>query len=242
MSLNIVDYLILAILGLSLVAGMYKGFLASGLTTAGFVAAFFGAQAFYPQLSTAIQSNGSLMNILTYYLDASSMFKTVGIAEKTVEGATQNGLLAQAVSELSNLPDVIVTAFQSNVDKQAFASLGFNTMSDYLNQTIWSATINVVSFLILFIVAYVLVLLIVGLLNNVLHFPLLKHFDWLLGGAFGLVRGIVIVALVLAVIPLLASIVDVKVINDTIQASALMKYFPSDFAIADIIVKAFRRF
>ena len=66
MTLNIVDYVILAILGLSLVAGMYRGFLASGLTTAGFVAAFFGAQALYPQLSTAIQSNQGLMDTLTY--------------------------------------------------------------------------------------------------------------------------------------------------------------------------------
>ena len=240
MSLNIVDYLILAILGLSLVAGMYKGFLASGLTTAGFVAAFFGAQALYPQLSSAVQSNASLMNVLTYYLDATSMFKTANLAERAVAGATQNGALAQAVAELGNLPDVIVTAFQSNVDKQAFVSMGFDTLADYLNQTILAAAINVICFLILFVVAYVLVLLIVGLLNNVFHFPLLKHLDWLLGGAFGLVRGVVVVSLVLAVVPLVTSVVNVKVIGETIEASALMRYFPSDFAIADIIVKAFQ--
>lgn len=240
MSLNIVDLVILAILGLSLVAGMYKGFLASGLTTAGFVAAFFGARTLYPQLSSAIQSNASLMNVLTYYLDASSMFSTVGMAEKSVEGATQSGLLTQAVAELKRLPDVILTAFQANADKRAFASMGFDTMADYLNQTIWSAVINVASFLILFIVAYVLVLLIVNLLNNVFHFPLLRHFDWLLGGVFGLVRGVVIVSLVLAVVPLVTSVVNVSVIEDTINASSLMKYFPSDFVISDVIVKAFQ--
>lgn len=239
MNLNVVDFVILAILGLSLVAGMYKGFLASGLTTAGFVAAFFGAQSLYPQLSSAIQSNASLMNVLKYYLDASSMFKSVGLAEKSVAGATQNGLLAQAVNELTGLPKVIVTAFQGNVDKQIFSSLGFDTMTDYLNQTIWASVINVVSFLILFIVAYILASLVVGLLNNVFHFPLLKHFDWLLGGAFGLVRGIVIVSLILAVLPLITSVLNVQVIQDTIGASSLMHYFPSDFAIADIIVKAF---
>ena len=239
MTLNIVDYVILAILGLSLVAGMYRGFLASGLTTAGFVAAFFGAQALYPQLSTAIQSNQGLMDTLTYYLDASSMFTTANLAERSVVGATQNGVLAQAVADLKNLPDAILTAFQSNVDKQVFSSLGFDTLADYLNQTMLSAVINVVSFLLLFVVAYVLVLLIVGLINNVFHFPLLKHFDWLLGGAFGLVRGVVIVCLLLALVPLVTSVVDVAVIDQTIQSSALMGYFPKDFAIADIIAKAF---
>ena len=154
-------------------------------------------------------------------------------------GATQNGVLAQAVADLKNLPDAILTAFQSNVDKQVFSSLGFDTLADYLNQTMLSAVINVVSFLLLFVVAYVLVLLIVGLINNVFHFPLLKHFDWLLGGAFGLVRGVVIVCLVLALVPLVTSVVDVAVIDQTIQSSALMGYFPKDFAIADIIAKAF---
>ncbi|MDI9505050.1 MAG: CvpA family protein [Candidatus Excrementavichristensenella sp.] len=239
MNLNIVDFVILTVLGLSLVAGMYKGLLASGLTTLGFGAAFFGAQRLYPQLSKAIQSNTSLMKVLEYYLDASSMFKNVTLAEQSVVGATQNGLLAQAVGELSSLPRTIVSAFQSNVDKQVFSALGFDTMAEYLNQTIWSAIINVASFLILFVVAFFLVTLLVNLLNNVFHFPVLKHFDWLLGGAFGLVRGIVIVSLILAVVPLITSMLNVQVIQDTLNASALMGYFPSDFAIADIIARSF---
>jgi ABC-type multidrug transport system permease subunit len=167
------------------------------------------------------------------------MFKNVTLAEQSVVGATQNGLLAQAVGELSSLPRTIVSAFQSNVDKQVFSALGFDTMAEYLNQTIWSAIINVASFLILFVVAFFLVTLLVNLLNNVFHFPVLKHFDWLLGGAFGLVRGIVIVSLILAVVPLITSMLNVQVIQDTLNASALMGYFPSDFAIADIIARSF---
>ena len=52
-------------------------------------------------------------------------------------------------------------------------------------------------------------------------------------------RGVVIVCLVLALVPLVTSVVDVAVIDQTIQSSALMGYFPKDFAIADIIAKAF---
>ena len=44
MSFNIIDTLILAILALSLVSGMYKGFIASGLTAVGCAAAFFGSR------------------------------------------------------------------------------------------------------------------------------------------------------------------------------------------------------
>ncbi len=239
---NIVDLVIVAILLLSLISGMYKGFLASGLSTLGFGAAFFGAQALYPELSRMVQSNSSLMNVLTYYLDASSMFKTVGLAEQTVAGATQNGMLAKAVSDLQSikLPEAIVSAFQSNVDKQIFSVKGLNTFTDYLNQTVWGAAINVVAFLVLFVVAYLLITLIVNLLNNVFHFPLLKHFDWLLGGAFGLVRGAVIVMLVLSVVPLAMSIINIDVVNQMIASSRLAAFFPTNFPVNNIIAKAFQ--
>ncbi|MEG0986908.1 MAG: CvpA family protein [Clostridia bacterium] len=240
MTFNIVDVVILVVLGISLISGMYKGFLSSGLTTVGFVAAFFGAQTLYPQLSAAVQSNASLMNVLTYYLDAPSMFKTVGLAEQSVVGASQSGLLTQAVAELKTLPNAILTTFQSNVDRQVFSSLDFGTLGDYLNQTILVAVINVIAFLLLFAIAYLLVLLLVNLFNNVFHFPLLKHFDWLLGGAFGLVRGGVIVALLLSVVPMALSVVNLTVLDQIVAQSQLAAYFPTDFAIADIIVKAFQ--
>lgn len=241
-NMNIVDLVIVALLLLSVVVGMYKGFLSSGLTTLGFGAAFFGAKALYPQLSHAILDNSNLLSTLTYYLDPASMFNTVGLAARSVSGSVQNGLLAQAVADLEkgNLPRSIINAFHNNVSSTVFSGKGLDSMSDYLNLTIWNAAINVLSFLVLFIVAYLLVLLVVNLLNNVFHFPLLKHFDWLLGGAFGVVRGAVIVSLVLAVVPLMMSIINIDAINTMIASSRLAPFFATDFPISDIISTVFR--
>lgn len=238
--MNLIDLLILAILGISVIAGMYKGFLASGLTTGGFIAAFFGAKTLYPKLALAIQSNSSLMNILTYYLDTASMFSTKELANSSVSGAEHNGLLSKALGDISTLPSAIRQAFQSNVGREAYSSLGFNSLSDYLNQTIWMAVINIVSFLILFIAIYLLTVLIVGLINNVLRLPLLRHFDWLIGGAFGLIRGIVIVCLILAIVPMIASVINIDMINQIMSESTLMHMFPSDFTISDIIANTFK--
>ncbi|MDO4549138.1 MAG: CvpA family protein, partial [Clostridia bacterium] len=237
MELNIIDIVILVCIGISLISGMYRGFLASGLTTVGFFGAFFGAQSFYPRLATAIRSNSSLMNVFTYYLDAESLFSTVGLSNAPVETAAQTGTLSRAVSELSGLPNSIITALQSNISRQTFESMGYTTIGDYLNQTILIAVVNVVSFIVLFIVAYIVLQLIVNLLNNVFHFPLLKHFDWALGGIFGLVRGYVIVALILAVIPMAMSIIDLTIVDELISQSALAGFFPDDFVIGSIILR-----
>lgn len=243
MNFNIVDIIIVAVLGFSLVSGMYKGFIASGLTAVGFVGAWFGAMNFYPQLATVIMNNKSLMDVLRYYLDAGTLFKTPSLGTQLVSNITSDAaMLERAINELTaaNVPKVITDAFRLNVTSQLFKSLDLNTFTDYLNQTIWGAAVNVLSFVIVFLVAYIVLMLIVNLLNSVFHFPLLRHFDWLLGGVFGLARGYVIMMLLLAIVPMLLSVLNMPAINNMMQGSLLMQYFPSDFAIPDIVRQAFQ--
>jgi uncharacterized membrane protein required for colicin V production len=239
--MNIIDIILYAILAISLVSGMYKGFIASSLAFVGFGASFFGAMNLFPRLSAVVQGNQNLMGVLKYYLDAGSLFKTGSLATATVGQALEGekSLLNAALQDL-NLPSIIESAFQSNVTSQAFAQLNLTTLSDYLSQTIWMAVINVVSFLILFTVCYVLVLLVVNLLNNVFRFPLLKHLDWLLGGAFGVARGVLIVMLVLSVAPLILSMVPFEAVQDVLNTSTLAQALPSNFAIPTVVSMAFQ--
>ncbi len=249
MNLNIVDILIVAVIGLSVVSGMYKGFISSMLAAAGFVGAGFGAWNLYPQLANVILQNNSLMDVLKYYLNVDSLFKSSTIANMPVSQVLSDAsVLKQAIGELTNVPAVITEAFRLNVTGQLFSTRTENGMvvpwlndfSDYLNQTIWASAINVLSFIVLFIILYIIASLLVNLLNNVFHFPVLRHFDWVLGGAFGAARGYVIMMLILAVVPMILTVVDLEQINDMVAASQLMQYFPTNFAIPDIVKLAFQ--
>lgn len=233
--MNIIDIVILAILALSLVSGMYKGFLASGLAIIGFIATWIGAMYFYPQLSAAIQSNENLMQVMHYYLDADAFFESGGVANRLVSAVSQSEL-AQTVASIE-LPEVITKAFESNVLSNAFASLNLNTLGEYLGQTICGAAINVVSFLVMFIVSYVVVMLVVNLLNHVFRFPILRHFDWLLGGAFGLVRGAVVAILIFSILPLVLSVVPMEIAGTLLDSSKLYGLF-SRYDILERLVRS----
>lgn len=235
--MNIFDIIILAILGISLISGMYKGFLGSSLAIVGFIAAWIGAMHFYPQLSAAVQTNTNVMNMLRYYLDASSFFPNAAAAEKLV-GTISQTELAQTVAAL-HLPDLLTQAFQSNVLAQAFSSLNLNTLADYLAQTLCGAAINVLSFLAMFIVSYVVVLLVVNLLNHVFRFPVLRHLDGLLGGLFGLARGAVIAALIFSIVPLVLSMVPLEIADDLLNGSALYGLFSQHNILADLMKSVF---
>ena len=243
MSINIVDVILYSILALSVISGMYKGFITSGLAMVGFGAAWFGALNLFPKLAELALSNKAFMGMLSYYLDPSSLFKTSTLASTPVANLSSNTgtgstLLNQAMQEL-NLPQAIETAFKNNVSNQLFASLNLTTLSDYLGQTIWVAAINVIAFILIFVICYVVVLLVVNLLNNVFRFPLLKHLDWLFGGAFGLARGVIVIMLLLGVAPMILSMLPFKEVQTLLDASSLAQRLPSNFAISTIISMAF---
>ena len=135
------------------------------------------------------------------------------------EAAIQN-----AVAAVSGKLSVISKAFEANVRAQMFQRLGINTLADYLDQTIWQAVFNVGAFLLCFIALYVLACLVVNLLDHVISFPLVRGFDWLLGGIFGLARGLVMVVLVLCLLPALVQIVSPEFADNLRTGSALYTF------------------
>jgi uncharacterized membrane protein required for colicin V production len=239
MGINLVDVAIVAIMLFSLFAGMYKGFIASALAALGFAAAWFGAMYLFPFLAGALSSNEELMGFLGYYLDAGALFSVGGTANTLVTGALQDGNLTQLLSNMA-LPEILKNAFQANVVNQQFASVGLTTLSEYLNETILVSLINVLSFLVMFALSYGAALLLINLLNAVFHFPPLKHFDSLLGGVFGFVRGAIIVMLVFASIPIFEAVMQINFIDKLISEASLARYFTREVAIPDVIARAFK--
>ena len=226
MNLNLLDITIIVILAFYLISGMYRGFITSLLTTIGFVGAWFGAQRFYPQVAQLALSNQTLMAVLNQYLEPETFFESHTQAVSTVSEVIAGGesAIQSAVASVSNKLAVISKAFEANIRAQMFQRLGINTLADYLDQTIWQAVFNVLAFLLCFIALYVLVCLVVNLLDHVISFPMVRGFDWLLGGLFGLARGLVVVVLVLCLVPAIVQIVSPEFADSLRTGSALYSY------------------
>ena len=55
--MNIVDYVIIGVLGVSVLYGLYRGFVASVLSMGGGLISFLASFALYPKLAALIQNN-----------------------------------------------------------------------------------------------------------------------------------------------------------------------------------------
>lgn len=201
--MNIVDIIIILILGYGLLSGMYKGFIASGLSLLGFVAAWFGAYFSYTTLMNVALSNATIMGFCSNLLEAGTFFND-GDGARLVSEMAGTDVFASIAEYISDKVPLVGDAFAANVNSQAFAGKVFGssqlfTLADYLDQTVWTAVFGVLSFIIMFALIYLVVTLFVNLLNHVLSFPMLRKIDWLVGGVFGLLRGAVVVMLLFVV-------------------------------------------
>ena len=231
--MNIIDYIILAVLAFGLLEGMHKGFLTSFLATCGLVGAWLGAKSLYMRVVDFAMGNESLMALLRQYLEPEKFFESTSQAYMKVSDvvAGGEGMINKAVNSVGNGLGFIADAFKQNVQGQVFGNL--STLVDYLNQTLWTAVFQVLAFVLTFLILYWAANLVVNLLNHVLRFPILRGFDWLLGGLLGLVRGAGITILILSVLPMILTMV-VPDMADSLRTGSVLWSFVGQIDLVGI--------
>ena len=223
--LNVMDILILAIVAVSVIAGMFRGFLASGLHTAGFIGAWFVSKIYYSQLATAVLSNRALMGVLSNYLEPENFFPSLTVANMSVADAITTGQLDSIAAHVGEGIPFIRDAFVQNVKTFAFNDLNIFTLRDYLDQTVWIGLFNVISFLLIFALSYAVIVLVVNLFSHVFNFPSLRWFDRLLRGVFGLVRGAVVALLAVTLMPMVLDMFMPDLMAQFEAQSKLLPFF-----------------
>jgi len=230
---NVVDLVILGVIGIGVLFGLYKGFVNSVFGLFGVFLALLIAYAVYPQLAQSMQDNESLVRNLIHYSDASSRIHDLELSQTPVANIPQQTL--NEIMERANLPKPFDAFVRANIIDQVSASLGSRNVSDYLNQTLIAVTLNILCFLVCFGVAYAALMLLVHLVGYVFRMPVLKHFDLLLGGLFGGARGVLLVFVLFAIVPVLLTVSPIEQVSIAITESRLASTFYNTNLIQSIM-------
>ncbi len=233
---NIVDYVILAIIGISVLFGLYRGFIASVVNLGSGLISFLASFSLYPRIAAAIQNNQELQRTLLHYTDASSRIGDLELALTNVATLAREGI-DQVLANVS-LPAPLDSILRVNLENLVYGSAGAaSTVADYVSQTILQSSINIICFLGCFLVMYALFSALLNLLRAVFKFPMLKQFDALTGGVFGLLRGILLCLALFTVVPLVLTMLPMDIISQLIDESALAPIFMNGNLITAIMNK-----
>lgn len=233
--MNIIDIIVIAIIGLCVLFGLYRGFVQSVLNLAGGLLSVAGSFWLFPKLSDVLSANTELTRMISTYTDSGSLLGDLDLSSMAVNTLeTQN---ISAIVQRAELATPIDTLLTHNLTERVFAPLGelATTVGDYVNQTILSVSINVLCFLLCFVVCFIVMTILINLLRAVFRFPVLKHLDWLAGGCFGFLLGVVICFVAFTILPLLESVVPIAELGQLIDESALAGVFRNGNLIISIM-------
>ena len=234
--MNIVDYVIIGVVGVSVLYGLYRGFVASVLSMGGGLISFLSAFALYPKLAALIQNNEELQRTLLHYTDASSRIGDLELALTNVVNLGREGI-AQVLSNVQ-LPAPLDSILQVNLENLVYGTQGAtSTVSDYVSQTILQSSINIICFIVCFAGVFIAFSLASNLIRAIFRFPVLKQADALAGGVFGLLRGVLLCLIVFTLIPMVQTMVPLDIITELLEESQLAPIFMNGNLITAIMNK-----
>ena len=224
--MNIIDILILVVLGVSVVFGMYRGFISGVLSVAALIGAAALAFMLSGDLAAWLKGNETLVETLMYYTDAGSRVSNLDLSLLSVSQISES-TLAQILKS-ANLPAAFESAFLSGIT----SANGSMTIAQLLSQTIVNVSISIISFLICFFVCYLAATFVIHLVQYVFELPVLRHLDALIGGMFGFVRGVLLLFILFALVPIVLAIAPVPMIEEMIAASRMAPMFDSQLILS----------
>ncbi len=233
--MNIVDWVIVGILALSVLFGLYRGFVASVASLGGCLVSLGLSYWLTPKVVEFLRANTSLASTLQSYTDAAVRIGDTQLAGQAVSGLSSNAI-ATILGRVS-LPAPLDALLKSNLENEVFrtvAGIGQN-VGDYVRETIVAAVMNVICFLLCFVVIMVLFHVIIVMLKTIFRFPVLKQLNSVAGGALGLLRGVFLCFIAFALLPLIQTMVPLENVGELVQASTLAPVFNSPNLILSIM-------
>lgn len=233
--MNVIDFIIIGVVGLCMLFGFYRGFIQSVLNLGGGLLSLVASFLIFPKIADAVSGNTDITRMISSYTDSSTLLGNLDLSSQAVSSLTDSRI-AEIVQK-ANLPAPVDTLLSHNLSQQVFSPLGnlATNVGDYVNQTILSVSINVLSFLVCFVACFVVLTILINLLRAVFRFPVLKQLDWLAGGLFGFLLGVVLCFVVFATMPLLESVIPIPQFQELVEASALAKVFENGNLLLSIM-------
>ncbi len=215
--MSLIDIALFVIVGLSVLLGWKRGLIKTLTGLVSLALSLVLAMTLHAPVSQYLKDT-SLHGVIK-----ESVASVLSVPEEETVQASDYG-----VHEL-NLPRDFVDGIQKNIDAAS------GNISDAVGNTVADTAIDILSMLVIFFAAK-LILHLVTLLAGFLHkLPVIGFGDSLLGGVFGLLRGMLIIYLLLAILTFVASVSPENVLVQGVTESDIAKLMYHHNMILDFI-------
>jgi hypothetical protein len=205
--MNFIDIAILLILAITILGGLYRGFVSTALNVCATIASILFGRILIPVVSGLVKGSADLFQMLLYYTEGSEY---VAITDVELTRAPISSISAEqlhTVLENADMPIPMDRCVMKNIASEAFSRSGVTTLGDYFNQTIVCVVINILALLILFTVLRLLFGFVIrGMEYGRGGFPVLSRGDGVIGAGVGLIHGVLILFVIFLIVPVMLTV------------------------------------
>lgn len=220
--MNLVTLFLVILICFTTLEGVYRGFLHSITNLGSFFLSVITSFLLSPIISSSVKANDDIFKFMLYYTEGAE--KITVFKDTNLPIANMSAEKLQTIITDSGVTEPFKTLIHQNVTTAAFAPEA-STIGEYFNMTIVCAVLNVLSFLLMFLIAYIVFSFVLGLVNYTIKFPELKQYDRFSGASFGVIRGVLICFLIVTVVPVLFLLMPVNQVSEYFYSSKMAVFF-----------------
>lgn len=229
--MNIIDLVVVIFLGLGLIIGWYHGSVRAAANIGAILLAMVIGLSFHGVMARGVLAQQKVIPQLIYYSESDEFLQDVETVRLQVDAITPESL--DALLTEVKLPYPVESRLRTNLENKAFADDGLTMLGEYLSMTIAHMTVNIVCFMILFLVSLVILFLVVRALDVTLIFPVLRYGDGLVGAAAGLVASALLLFALEMLVPVGLSFVPFEELRTIVENAATSSlFYHSNFLLA----------
>ena len=188
----IVDLVILAIIVLCIILGYYRGLTGSLIKILSFVLSIVIAFVLFIPISNLVIENTQI--------------------DESLEQSIREMIIGNEQNEENNMPEAITDYISQKVEQAADDAKA--AVVDSTSRDVAETIVKAGTWIVLFIVARILLIFLKFITSLIARLPIIKQFDKLGGIAYGLIEGLIIVYLLLALVSFIAPMFDNSIITE----------------------------
>lgn len=205
--MNFIDIAILLILAITILGGLYRGFVSTALNIGATIGSILFGRILIPIVSGLIKSSADLFGMMLYYTEGSEYVAITDVELTRTPIANISADQLHTVLENADMPIPMDRCVLKNIASEAFRDSGVTTLGDYFNQTIVCVVINIIAMLVLFALLRILFGFIVrGIEYGRGGYPVLSHGDGVIGAGLGLIHGVLMLFVIFMIVPVLLTV------------------------------------
>ncbi|TCO77998.1 CvpA family protein [Marinisporobacter balticus] len=208
------DVLIIVIFTINMIKGWKNGLILSFFYMGSFIIAGIVAKIYYPLVSKYIMVHSTIFIKVQAYIG--KRFQTATNDHVVAEGIVENNIF-----EVLKFPKSIENLLMKSDTMHVYSERAMEGVHSYLSDVLARMFIDFISILILFFAVKILLFIIGHLLDGIASLPVLKQFNRLGGVVFGLVKGLLIVFIFLAIITPFITMMDASIFVEGLEKSII---------------------